>query len=57
MDDIGQTAVVLHPFGHPGDDTRGIEHFPQKHGTGIAGQALGPGFNRKRAVEPGRDRS
>ena len=47
VDDIGQMAVVLHPFGHPRDDAGGVEHFPQQYSTRIAGQAFGRGLDRK----------
>ena len=56
MHDIGLAAAVLHPRRHPADNPGRVESFSQQYCARIARQALGASFDRKRAVESGRDR-
>jgi len=56
MHDIRLAAGILHLRRHPADNPGCVESFSQQHCARIAGQALGPGFDRKGAVESGRDR-
>ena len=44
---------VVQPRGHPLDDAGALDHLAHEDGTGVAGQALGAGFDGQAGVEAG----
>jgi hypothetical protein len=44
---------VVQPRGHPLDDAGALDHLAHEDGTGVAGEALGAGFDGQAGVEAG----